>query len=87
MAGRKASFWHRFLFKYAQFLFIVCPLGNRHWRWDKICNCGKNEHCGKHRSDTYEYKRKNLWMRLRTGELVKSRRYWKQGEQNAKSNY
>jgi hypothetical protein len=77
MAGRTASFWHRFCFKYLPFLFIVCPLGNRHWRWNQICRCGKHEHCGKHRSDTYEYKRKDTWMRLRTGELVKPRKYWK----------
>ena len=27
-------------------LFKVCPGGNYHWFWDRLCFCRKNEYCG-----------------------------------------
>jgi len=38
--SKKASWFRRLLHKYAGFLFIVCPWGNYHWRWEKECWCG-----------------------------------------------
>lgn len=36
MSSGYSPWWKRFLQKYFKFLFIVCPEGNYHWRWNKI---------------------------------------------------
>lgn len=58
MSSGHSPWWRRFLQKYLKFLFIVCPEGNYHWRWDKFCFC-----CSCNESPIYVYCSGNLIFR------------------------
>lgn len=39
---RPVAFPMRVLHVLLPFLFVRCRFGNRHWRWERLCFCGRN---------------------------------------------
>jgi hypothetical protein len=38
MSSGYSPLWRRLLQRYTP-LFRLCPSGNYHWRWDRVCRC------------------------------------------------
>jgi hypothetical protein len=45
MSSAYSPSWKRLLYK-VPFLFKICPEGNYHWKWDRLCFCRCHEYCG-----------------------------------------
>jgi len=58
MSSGYSPSWKRFLRKYFKFLFIFCPEGNYHWRWNKLCRC-----CDSNEKPIFLYK-KGVWEKI-----------------------
>jgi len=56
MANAKSNIRQRFMFKYLPFLYKRCPAGNYHKRWDRLCFCRMNEHCGDWHGGVFDLK-------------------------------
>jgi hypothetical protein len=46
MASCYSPWWKRNIAYKIPGLYKKCPQGNYHLRWDRLCFCGMNEHCG-----------------------------------------
>ncbi len=70
--SQKSSLLHRFCQRFLSFLLIQCPLGNLHYRWNKVCHCGIGIVTGAHHSDRYQYVGHGWWHRIGSDVAVRT---------------
>lgn len=58
MAGARTPRWRQFLHEAIPCLFNICPSGNFHWIWERMCYCGRHEHHGNWHGGLYDLKTK-----------------------------
>lgn len=64
MASGESRGFHRLCNRFLPFLLTACPMGNRHFLWQTLCECGVGEYSGDHRSDTYRLNWMGLWRKV-----------------------
>lgn len=66
MFSSKSVGFHAFSRRFLPFLLVRCPMGNLHFRWQRLCCCGLNEYRGEHRGNKYWWSGKE-WLKLENG--------------------
>jgi len=69
MSSTTTPKWKRYLYKILPFLWKTCPEGNYHSRWDRLCFCRENEHCGDEwHGGIYDFKTGEEYLRYKEEE-------------------
>ena len=69
MSSGYSAWWKRKILYKIPKLFKLCPNGNYHWGWDRMCYCMYNEYHGKE-GGVYDFKYKH-WIQ---GDIVKTQK-------------